>query len=90
MIIQNRKRLLITSVLAVVLSIASSAALASAMSYDGDGEDAEMKTAACNFISCPDGSRLCGSAGGAIKIGIPPFVGEVNVTYTCYEPIPVF
>ena len=85
MIIQHRKKLVFTSVLAIVLSLASTAALASAMSYDGDEEDADVKTAACAVIGCPNGNRLCGSAGGTVKLGVPPFVGEVSVKYTCYE-----
>lgn len=80
----------LSSALAVVLSIATTSALASAMSYEGDDDDAEMKTAACAVIGCHNGARVCGTAGGTIKVGIPPFVGEVNVTYTCYEAAPMY
>lgn len=92
MIIQLRKKLLFTSAAAIVLSIASTAALASAMSYEGagDDDDADMRSAACSLIGCANGNRVCGTAGGAIKAGIPPFVGEVSVTYTCYESAPAF
>lgn len=88
--IQNRRKLWLTSAVAVVLSIASTSALASAMSNEGDDPELDLKTAACHLIGCPNGSRVCGTASGTIRLGAAPLQGEVNVTYTCYEPTPAF
>lgn len=84
MSINNRKTFALASSLGLVLALAASAGLASAMSYD-DGGDEGPKTSACGAIGCGDGGRVCATASGTIKAGIPPWVGEVNVTYTCYE-----
>ena len=86
----NRKKLLLTSAIAIVMSIASTAAIASAMSYEDDDDNVDVKSAACRAIGCPNGNRVCGSTTGTIKAGIPPFVGEVSVSYTCYESAPLF
>ena len=84
-----RSRLATASLLAVVLASAGSAALAGAAEVGGDeGDDedgAAMKRAACSFIGCGNGSRVCGTASGTFKIGVQPFIGEVGVSYTCYE-----
>ena len=86
----HRTKLLITSAFAVVLSVASTAVIASAMSYEGDDDNADVKTLACTIIGCPNGGRSCGTVGGTIKSVAPPFIGEVTVNFTCYEPIQEF
>ena len=86
MFIQGRRKLMMVSVLAAMLASAGSAAIASASSYEDD-DDGAMKRGACGIIGCANGNRVCGTAGGTIKAGAPPFVGEVNVTYTCYEAL---
>lgn len=82
MTIQNRKSFAFASVFSVVLALAASSGIASAM--DSDGDDG-VKSAACGVIGCADGARECAKATGTLKAGIPPWVGEVSVTYTCYE-----
>jgi hypothetical protein len=88
MIIKKRRNLIIASAFAAMLASASSAAIARAAGYaggDDGGDDSSFKSAACGLIGCANGNRVCGTAGGTIKAGIPPFVGEVSVEYTCYE-----
>lgn len=83
----HRTKLLITSAFAVVLSVASTAALATAMTNEGDGSDNDVKSLACGAIGCANGGRLCGTAGGSIKAIAPPFLGEISVNFTCYEAV---
>lgn len=84
-----RNKLAVSSLLAALLASAGSAAIAGAAETGGEGGDDEdgaaMKRAACSFIGCGNGSRVCGTASGTFKIGVQPFVGEVGVSYTCYE-----
>ena len=95
MFIQQRTKLnsrtIMASALAVVLALSSSAALARAMESSDDGDDSSVpgKAEACRFIGCPNGNRQCGTASGKIISGAPPFVGEVNVSWTCYENGPL-
>lgn len=71
---------------ALMLAIASTSALAAVPVEGGeDSDDAPSKTQACSFIGCANGSRVCGTASGKITSGAPPFVGEVAVSWTCYE-----
>lgn len=76
------RRTAASAAVAILLALASSTAMA--MSFDEE-DDAEGKREACAAIGCPDGARLCGSASGKITAGIPPFVGEIEVSWTCYE-----
>ncbi|MEP6836303.1 MAG: hypothetical protein ABJB74_23135 [Gemmatimonas sp.] len=79
-------RTLTASVLAVVFALSSSAALARAMSGPPDeSEDAPGKTEACRAIGCAGGNRACGTVSGKLTSGAPPFVGEISVSWTCYE-----
>lgn len=84
-----RYRVVATSLLAALMASAGSAAIAGASEFDGEGDDDEdgaaLKRAACSFIGCANGNRVCGTASGTFKIGVQPFVGEVGVSYTCYE-----
>lgn len=82
MTVQTRKSFALASTFGVLLALAASSGIASAM--DSGGDDG-VKTAACAAIGCADGSRECARATGTIKAGIPPWVGEVSVSYTCYE-----
>lgn len=84
---QYNRRTITSAAVAVVLALASTSAMASAMdSAPGDDEDdAPGKKEACAFIGCPGGSRVCGTATGKITSGAPPFVGEISVSWTCYE-----
>lgn len=79
--IQNRKTFALASSLGLVLALAASAGFASAMEYGDEG----IKASACAAIGCADGARECAKATGTLKAGIPPWVGEVSVQYTCYE-----
>jgi uncharacterized membrane protein len=81
---RRTSRSVVASVLAVALALSSSAAIASAMNVDEEGEEAG-KAEACAFIGCRDGNRECGKATGKISSGMPPFVGEIKVSWTCYE-----
>lgn len=81
----SRRRLTISALSGAMLAIASTTALAAEYG-GGDGEDAPPgKTEACAFIGCANGARVCGTASGKITGGAPPFVGEVAVSWTCYE-----
>jgi len=86
----QRTKLFVTATVAVVLSVASTAVLASAMSYEGDDENADVKALACAVIGCANGGRACGTVGGTIKSVAPPFIGEVSVNFNCYEPLHEF
>lgn len=87
---QFNRRSVAAGAFAVLLALASSSAMASAMAGGGDDEDddAPGKKEACNAIGCPNGNRVCGTASGKISAGAPPFVGEVSVSWTCYESAP--
>ena len=87
MLQKTRKSLFLTCLSAALLASVASAAIASAAESGGeDGDDDNSsKTAGCALIGCANGARLCGTATGTIKAGVPPFVGEVSVSYTCYE-----
>lgn len=87
MFIQGRRKLIVVSALAAMLASAGSAGIASAADYEGEDDDSSPKSAACGLIGCANGPRVCGTATGTIKAGIPPFVGEVSVSYTCYENV---
>ena len=80
-------RTVASSALAVVLALSSTAALGRAMSGPGedDSDDNSGKTQACAFIGCPNGNRVCGTASGKISGSVPPFTGEISVSWTCYE-----
>ncbi|MEO7998056.1 MAG: hypothetical protein ABI852_11460, partial [Gemmatimonadaceae bacterium] len=86
---KKRTTFALASTLGLVLALAASSGMASAMSsYDGGGDDdgeAGLKNQACAAIGCANGNRLCATASGTVKAGIPPWVGEVTVVYTCYE-----
>jgi hypothetical protein len=84
MAVLKRRALFAPSALALILSLATTSGLATAMSSE-EGEDSDLKTTACALIGCRNGSRECGTVSGTIKAGAPPFVGEVEVEYTCYE-----
>lgn len=84
----TRKKLMVTSLGAALLASLSSAAIASAAEFGDDDSDSIEKTIACKSIGCQNGNRECGTASGGVKVGIPPFVGEVKVEYICYEPTP--
>ena len=94
MLNQHRSKLnsraIAASVLGIVLALSSTSALARAMvgSGDGDDDDAPGKAEACRAIGCPNGNRVCGTASGKITAGAPPFVGEIAVSWTCYEGTP--
>ncbi|MBC8089210.1 MAG: hypothetical protein H7Z40_18245 [Phycisphaerae bacterium] len=76
------RRTATSAAVAILLALASS----TAMAMGGvDEDDNEGKKEACSAIGCPNGSRQCGSATGKITAGIPPFVGEIEVSWTCYE-----
>lgn len=83
---KHRTRLALASTFGVILALATTTALASAMSVDDDEGEAGLKAQACAAIGCPDGNRECAKASGTIKAGLPPWSGEVSVSYTCYEP----
>lgn len=88
MFIQGRRKLITISALAAVMASMGSAAIASAAGYEGgDDDDSSLKEVACGLIGCPNGSRVCGTTTGTIKAGVAPFVGEVSVSYTCYENV---
>lgn len=94
MLIKHRSKLnsrtVASSALAVILALSSTAALARAMEGgEGDDDDTPGKTEACSFIGCPNGNRQCGTASGKITSGAPPFVGEIAVSWTCYEKGPI-
>lgn len=84
---RRNSRTLAASALAVVLALSSTAAIARAMAGpdDGDDDSAPGKAEACRAIGCPNGNRQCGVATGKITSGLPPFVGEITVSWTCYE-----
>lgn len=69
---------------ALMLALASTSALAWG-GVDEEEDDSPSKTQACSFIGCPNGNRVCGTATGKITSGAPPFIGEVAVSWTCYE-----
>ena len=81
------RRTITSAAVAVLVALASSSALASAADIPPGDDDSEAagKHEACAAIGCPDGSRVCGTAAGKITAGVPPFVGEVSVSWTCYE-----
>ena len=81
----QNSRTLITSALAVILALSSTAALGRAMPGLNEDDDASGKTAACASIGCANGNRLCGTVGGKIGAIVPPFTGEISVSWTCYE-----
>jgi len=78
-------RTLVSSALAVVLALSSTAALGRAMSGSEGDEDAPGKSEACSAIGCPNGNRQCGTVAGKIGAIVPPFTGEISVSWTCYE-----
>lgn len=85
---RQNSRTFVASALAVVVALASTAALGRAMSSSDDyNDDAPGKAEACGAIGCPNGSRLCGSIGGKLGAVIPPFSGEISVSWTCYEGV---
>ncbi len=77
------RRTAASAAVALILALASSTAMA--MSSGDEGDETAGKKEACAAIGCPNGSRLCGTASGKITAGIPPFVGEIEVEWTCYE-----
>ena len=79
-------RTIVSSALAVVLALSSTAALGRAMSGANE-DDVSNKTQACGSIGCRNGDRLCGSIGGKVGVNVPPFTGEVSVSWTCYEDV---
>lgn len=86
---RTARRNLLASTAAVVLALASSAALAGAMAGpDEEDPEAPGKAEACRAIGCPNGNRLCGTTSGKLISGGVPFIGEVAVGWTCYEPTP--
>lgn len=79
-------RTIVSSALAVVLALSSTAALGRAMSGANE-DDVSGKTQACASIGCANGDRLCGTVGGKIGAIVPPFTGEISVSWTCYETV---
>lgn len=82
---KHRTRLAFASTLGIVFALATTTALASAMGVDDDDDSAGIKSTACAGIGCRDGGRECAKVSGTMKAGLPPWSGEVSVTYTCYE-----
>ena len=78
-------RTIASSALAVILALSSTAALGRAMSGPEEDDDMPGKSEACGAIGCAGGARLCGSISGKIGAVVPPFVGEIGVSWTCYE-----
>ena len=78
-------RTIVSSTLAVVLALSTTAALGRAMSAPDEDDDTPGKSEACGAIGCPNGGRVCGTVGGKIGAIVPPFTGEISVTWTCYE-----
>ena len=62
--------------------------LVGAVGLEEDDDAAPGKSQACGAIGCQNGNRECATASGKIAAGAPPFVGEVSVSWTCYEAGP--
>lgn len=87
----QRRRAVASAVVAVALALVSSSAMALGEPVDGeDDDDSAGKKTACQAIGCEGGERKCGKISGKVSAGLPPFVGEVAVSWTCYEKQPVF
>ena len=82
---KHRPRVALASTLGIIFALATTTALASAMGVDEEDDTAGIKASACAVIGCQDGSRECAKASGTLKGGVPPWSGEISVTYTCYE-----
>jgi hypothetical protein len=78
----TRTRMIQTWMVAAAVALTIPATWASARADDAT---TTLKDKTCKAIGCGTGDQLCGTAGAKLVI---PDVGEVSVTWSCYQPSP--
>lgn len=66
---------------AALVGVASALWVGTARAASDEDEEG-MKQRVCNAIGCPGGGQQCAEASGTIGI---PGVGELSITFFCYE-----